>query len=354
MRKALVSAMAVLALGLPLVAQTTVTCSSQNGRRQFCPANTSNGVRLRREQSNNVCQQGSTWSYNQRGIRVSGGCSADFELGNSNGTNANNGNGSGYDNQNANGSGYGNNNANGNNNSNRDNNANGNNNPNRDDNANGNNNANRDNNANGNNNANRDNNANGNNNGNRDNNGNRNNNANENGYGGTNANGNTSGYGNNNGNANTSRQRGPVLPSGTQLSVRLDQAVRTAEVNQGDVVPASLVNDLSVDGNVVAPAGTPVQAKIQSAQGSPLNLRLDSMTVNGRTYTLVTNAVHGLRDSTTQNSSNPTAKQQLGDLLGNVTGSSQVPSGTVFNFRLTSPARPSGNGSPNNGPANNY
>src|SRR6195952_865202 len=85
------AAAAVLALSLPAAAQQTITCSSRNGKTQFCPADTSNGVMLLQEHSNGVCQQGSTWRYTNRGIVVNSGCRADFQVGDSQGNNADGG-----------------------------------------------------------------------------------------------------------------------------------------------------------------------------------------------------------------------------------------------------------------------
>ncbi len=59
----------------------TVNCASPaTGEVQSCPANTRDGVLLLREQSANICQQGSTWTYDRNAITVSGGCSADFMI----------------------------------------------------------------------------------------------------------------------------------------------------------------------------------------------------------------------------------------------------------------------------------
>ncbi len=280
MHKSIIIASLVLAAPLvtPMVAQQqqTISCRS-NGAQQFCPANTSNGVRLAREQSNGVCQQGSTWRYDRRGITVSGGCSADFEVSSVN--------------ANGNGNGYGNNNSNGNN-------------------------------------------------------GNNQGNGNYNGSGGTNS-------GNNNGYNNGNRNRGVVIPAGTQLSVRIEQNVRPLEVSQNENIAGTLVNELSVNGNVVAPAGTPVQAQVDSVQGSTFNLRLTSMSLNGRVYTLATNSVHSLRDALNGGSDNQSAKRQFGSILGNIATGGQIPSGTVFNFRLTSAAQASGRGNNGNGFDNN-
>jgi DUF3011 family protein len=58
-----------------------ISCDSENGRYQFCPANTNRGVRLVRVRSDASCIQGRSWGYDRRGIWVNNGCRADFELG---------------------------------------------------------------------------------------------------------------------------------------------------------------------------------------------------------------------------------------------------------------------------------
>jgi hypothetical protein len=275
MQKSIITA-ALITFSFPAVAQQTITCSSTNGRQNFCPANTQNGVVLLQEHSDGVCEQGSTWSYTRRGISVSGGCSADFQINRSTGDrNRSQGN-----------DGYGNNadNYNQNSNSNNRNNSYGNNDSGYGDNANGHRNSN-----------------------------------------------NSDGY----------RQGGPVIPSGTRMDVRLDQAVNISEVNKGELIPGSLVNGVSVNGREIAPAGTSVQAKIMSQRGAPLDLRLDSMTVNGLNYRLVTNSVHSAKDSQGgQNANSGTAGEQIGSIIGSLAGGGQLPNGSVYTFRLTSPARP--------------
>ncbi|WP_419804588.1 DUF3011 domain-containing protein [Terriglobus sp.] len=241
-----------------------MTCSS-NGGSQSCPADTRNGVLLVREQSNNQCRQGQTWTFDRRGINVNGGCSADFMVNPRGGGSYGN---SGYGNGNGNG-GYGNGNGNGNG-----------------------------------------------------------NNAYNNGNGGQYRNG--SNYGG--GGARVS------IPQGTQVGFRMDQTVRLNELNQNDALTGTLANDLVVGGQTVAPSGTPVQAKVMSASGAPLDLRLNSMTVNGTTYSLQSNSVRGIRDAV--NTPDTGGRSGLGEVLGTLAGAGSIPSGTVFNFRLTSAARP--------------
>ena len=59
----------------------TITCSSNNGRRNFCSANTRGGVRLSRQISGTPCIQNQTWGWDNNNIWVDGGCRAEFIVG---------------------------------------------------------------------------------------------------------------------------------------------------------------------------------------------------------------------------------------------------------------------------------
>lgn len=58
-----------------------VTCSSDDGNRHYCAADTRGGVRLYKQRSDAHCEEGSTWGYDERGIWVDRGCRADFQTG---------------------------------------------------------------------------------------------------------------------------------------------------------------------------------------------------------------------------------------------------------------------------------
>lgn len=62
------------------MAQQTLTCSSNNGRRVYCPADTRGGVSMVRQRSDARCQQGYSWGYDRRGVWVDRGCRADFVI----------------------------------------------------------------------------------------------------------------------------------------------------------------------------------------------------------------------------------------------------------------------------------
>lgn len=66
------------------------TCSSDDGRRHYCDADTRGTVQMTRQISGSPCTQGQTWGYDNRGIWVDRGCRAEFQV--SQGYNGNSGN----------------------------------------------------------------------------------------------------------------------------------------------------------------------------------------------------------------------------------------------------------------------
>ena len=70
---------AMFALAAPAAKAQTITCSSDDGGRNYCPANTDGAdVRMVRQRSDARCTQGYSWGYDRRGIWVDRGCRADF------------------------------------------------------------------------------------------------------------------------------------------------------------------------------------------------------------------------------------------------------------------------------------
>jgi hypothetical protein len=69
------------AAGLLCAEPETVTCSSNQGERQNCPADTSRGVALQRSIGVAECLLGKTWGYDSSNVWVSDGCSGEFVLG---------------------------------------------------------------------------------------------------------------------------------------------------------------------------------------------------------------------------------------------------------------------------------
>jgi hypothetical protein len=66
--------------GLPETAPLdfAVLCESENGKRKHCKADTTAGVQIVRQLSNNACGYGREWGYDANGIWVNKGCRAEF------------------------------------------------------------------------------------------------------------------------------------------------------------------------------------------------------------------------------------------------------------------------------------
>ncbi|HEY8713966.1 MAG TPA: DUF3011 domain-containing protein [Candidatus Acidoferrum sp.] len=61
-------------------AQSSVTCSSNDGRRQYCGRYESEQVRLDHQISNSACVQDETWGVDREGLWVDRGCRAVFTV----------------------------------------------------------------------------------------------------------------------------------------------------------------------------------------------------------------------------------------------------------------------------------
>ena len=57
-----------------------ITCSSNNGNRNWCDIGGSNDVRLVRQISGSACVRNSTWGVDRRGLWVDRGCRAEFQV----------------------------------------------------------------------------------------------------------------------------------------------------------------------------------------------------------------------------------------------------------------------------------
>ena len=75
------AAAVAIAPGAILAQGVVVTCSSKLGERVTCPADTSKGVALAKSSGESACLLGKTWGYDDQGIWVADGCSAQFVVG---------------------------------------------------------------------------------------------------------------------------------------------------------------------------------------------------------------------------------------------------------------------------------
>jgi hypothetical protein len=63
---------------LPALAQRSISCSSDNGKRHYCDVDTRGGVSMVHQRSDAVCEEGYSWGYDRRGIWVDHSCRAEF------------------------------------------------------------------------------------------------------------------------------------------------------------------------------------------------------------------------------------------------------------------------------------
>ncbi len=86
-----------------------------------------------------------------------------------------------------------------------------------------------------------------------------------------------------------------VVPVGTILTIRTNQALSTKNVQTGTAFTGSVMTPISLAGKMVIPKGSDVTGVVTDAKkagkfkgGASLTLALDSVTVNGHHYNIVT------------------------------------------------------------------
>jgi hypothetical protein len=92
-------------------------------------------------------------------------------------------------------------------------------------------------------------------------------------------------------------QAGGTIPAGVKISVVTDQSVSSKTAKAGETVTGSVAHDVTANGKVVIPKGSPVKLTVSSVQASgrlstpaKLYLRLRTVTVGGKTYTIATSS----------------------------------------------------------------
>jgi len=89
-----------------------------------------------------------------------------------------------------------------------------------------------------------------------------------------------------------------VVPAGTTLTVRLGQAVGSKISSPGDSFTATLAAPVEVGGKAVIPIGSEARGTVTDAKplgkfkgGAVLQIRLNSITVNGSAHSIETSAI---------------------------------------------------------------
>jgi len=92
-------------------------------------------------------------------------------------------------------------------------------------------------------------------------------------------------------------QASGTVPQGAKITVVTDQSVSSKTAKIGQTVSASVAQDVTAGGKVVIPKGSPVKLTVSGVQASgrlstpaKLYLRLRTMTVGGKTYTIATSS----------------------------------------------------------------
>ena len=90
---------------------------------------------------------------------------------------------------------------------------------------------------------------------------------------------------------------GGTVPQGAKITVVTDQSVSSKTAKIGETVSGSVAQDVTSEGKVVIPKGTPVKLTVSSVQASgrlstpaKLYLRLRIVTVGGKSYTIATSS----------------------------------------------------------------
>jgi hypothetical protein len=136
---------------------------------------------------------------------------------------------------------------------------------------------------------------------------------------------------------------GHVIPSGTELHVRIDEALSTDRSKQGDAFTATLVGPVMVNGTVVLPVGTHFAGHVlENAEAGILKgraklvLGLESFQLAGHTFHIELTAEtyqSGQKHKRLENP-DPNAKAVVATRVA-VT----IPAETVVQFTLGSPVR---------------
>jgi hypothetical protein len=140
----------------------------------------------------------------------------------------------------------------------------------------------------------------------------------------------TGNYPNNSG--NTSNNTAGLIPSGTELDVRLETALSSDTNVVEDRFEATTVVDLRQDGRVLIPAGSRVRGVVTAVRDAgrvdrkgSLSLSFDQITVNGRNYPMrgtVTQALEsgGYKDDAEKIGTGAAVGGILGGILGGLKG----------------------------------
>jgi hypothetical protein len=126
-----------------------------------------------------------------------------------------------------------------------------------------------------------------------------------------------------------------ILPSGTLLTVQLEDSLSTAKMGVGDSFTASVAAPLTIDGDTLVERGTAATGRVESAQSNTgsgyFRLTLSAITIGGRQLALQTSSLFArgtFQQSKVSSRGSPSALPSDGV---------RVQKGRRLTFRLTAP-----------------
>ncbi len=123
-------------------------------------------------------------------------------------------------------------------------------------------------------------------------------------------------------------QENAVVPNGTKIEVRLEQAISSEKNSSGDRFQASLDTPLTIEGKTLAPAGSDVMGELTSVNKSgrvegraSLTMALSEIVVDGKKYRLDTEPLTIVAKSTKKKDAKVIAGgAALGAVIGAIAG----------------------------------
>ena len=119
-----------------------------------------------------------------------------------------------------------------------------------------------------------------------------------------------------------------VIPDGALLRVRVNRTLRSDKTQPGTTFDGVVVNDVAANGLIAIPRGAAVQGTVIDAKGSgaltgrgEMSIQLNSVTLGGQNYPLVTNVwAHNGGDKTIETVNKTAGFGAAGALLGALAG----------------------------------
>jgi hypothetical protein len=133
------------------------------------------------------------------------------------------------------------------------------------------------------------------------------------------------------------------LPSGTLLTIRLQDLLSTAKIDSSGVFTAAVDDPVVIDGTLLIPRGTPVHGRVEAAQASDvkrdtgfMRLTLESITADGKELPLHTSSLFARGSAPANRTYRPTGDNSSAQYSNKTANIVRLPKGRRLTFRLAS------------------